>query len=116
MRKLVILMMWVMMCGMLMAQVNLRFQWDAKQGGDSRTAVRIYERIGAVAPFTFTQVAEVAEPATTVTVLNVLPGTHNFVARAWNGQQESGDSNMVTSVVLGAPAAPTSVVITVVIQ
>lgn len=97
------------------AAVNLKFQWDAKTAGDTRTSVRIYERTGTVAPYTYTQVAEVAEPAITVTVNNVSAGTHTYVARGWNGQQESVDSNAVTSVVLNAPSAPTTVTITIVI-
>jgi hypothetical protein len=115
MKKLLAIGFWLLIAGSAMAAVNLKFQWDVKPGGDTRTSVRIYERTGT-GPYTFTQVAEVAEPAVTVTVNNVTPGVHSYVARGWNGQEESGDSNLVTSAVLAAPGIPTTVTITVVIQ
>jgi hypothetical protein len=92
--------------------VNVKLAWDVKVSGDTRTSVRVYEKIGTL----YTQVAEVPDPANVATVSNVSTGTHVYVVRAWNGQQESGDSNSVQAVILQAPAAPTTVTITVVVQ
>ncbi len=103
---------WLALAVSAFAGVNLKLAWDPKPAGDTRTSTRIYEKVGT----TYTQVAEVQEPATTVTLTNVAIGTHTYVARAWNGQQESVDSNSVQSVILQAPQAPTTVTITVIIQ
>ena len=92
--------------------VNVNLAWDAKVTGDTRSSVRVYEKVG----ITYTQVAEVLEPAVVATVKNVSAGTHTYVVRAWNSQQESADSNSVQAVILQAPQAPTTVTITVVIQ
>jgi hypothetical protein len=43
-------------------------------------------------------------------------GTHYYVARSYNGQAESANSNEVTAIILGVPSAPTTVTITIVVQ
>jgi hypothetical protein len=93
------------------ATINLA--WDAKTVGDTRTHVRIYERTGAVTPYTYTLVATAIEPATTVTVPSVTAGTHTYVARGWNGQSESADSNAVSAVILALPGVIQNVTITI---
>ena len=93
------------------ATVNLA--WDPKPVGDTRTHVRIYERTGAVAPYTYTLVATATEPATTVAIPNVSQGTKTYIARGWNGQSESGDSNAVSTVILAVPGTVTNVIITI---
>jgi hypothetical protein len=98
----------------LNSAVNLKFQWDAKLAGDTRTHVRIYEKVTGT-PVTYTQLAEVPEPVVNVTITGVLSGTHSYVARGWNGQEESADSNVVTITVLTVPGVPTNVTITIVI-
>lgn len=95
-----------------MAAVNVKLQWDAKPTGDTRTSVRIYEHVGTA----YNQVGEVTEPAVTITLTGVATGSHSYVARAWNGQSESGNSNEVTTVILATPGAPTTVTITIVVQ
>jgi hypothetical protein len=93
---------------------RVQIGWDAKSVGDTRTSVRVYERTGAAAPYTYTKVGEVSEPTTTLTLPSVGVGSHTYIARAWNGQAESVDSNSVTATILQAPAAPSTVVITIV--
>lgn len=115
MKKLLSAILWLTLAGCAFAGVSVKLQWDAKATGDTRTSVRIYERTG-VAPYTYTLVGEVSEPATTLTLNNVAVGAHTYVARGYNGQQESTDSNSVQSVILQQPAAPTTVTITIVVQ
>jgi hypothetical protein len=113
--KKIILILWLILAVRAFGQVNVKLQWDARPSGDTRISVRIYERSGS-GPYSYTQVAEVAEPVMTATLSNVASGAHTYVARGWNGQQESPDSNAVTTTVLSAPGAPTNVTIIVVIQ
>ena len=95
--------------------MNIPLQWDAKLKGDSRTSVRIYERVGNNAPYTYNgPIADIPDPATTTMIQNPTVGTHTYVARAvtqgTNGlpTQESADSNPVTTTILSAPAVPTN--------
>ena len=98
------------------ATVNLA--WDPMPSGQQWTQVRAYERIGTVAPFTYTLVGTVSgsPPANTVAIPNVAVGTHTYVVRAYNGQSESADSNSVQGVILSQPLAPSTIVITIVVQ
>jgi hypothetical protein len=116
MKRFLSMLLWLLLMPTLFAAVNVKLQWDAKLAGDTRTNVRIYERTGAVAPYTYTQVAEVAEPTVLATIPNVAPGTHTYIARAWNGQQESADSNAPTAIILVPPGTITNVTITIVVQ
>ena len=112
MRKIAMFVLYMLVSFSLVAQVNVKLAWDAKAVGDTRTSVRVYERSGTV----YTQIVEATEPSSVVTLANVTTGTHYYVVRSWNGQQESGNSNEVTTVILQAPATPTTLTITIVIQ
>jgi len=84
--------------------------WDAMPAGESWTSVRIYERTGIVAPYTYAQVASVACPGCTTAVVTVTAvGNHTYVARSYNGTIESADSN---SVLVNVPAPPVNLKIT----
>lgn len=98
--------------------VDIKLGWT-QPAGQQWTAVRIYERVGT----TYSPVGEVAMPASEITLRNVAPGTHNYVARSvglvvegHTQTQESVNSNEVTGVILAAPAAPTTITITIVVQ
>lgn len=91
--------------------VGVNLAWDPRPASDSRTFVRIFERTGA-APYNYTQVAQVAEPATTFTLATVSPGIHVYVVHGYNGQSESPDSNAVTTIVLTVPGTITNLTAT----
>jgi len=69
------------------------FGWD-KVPGQTWEKVRIYQRSGAAAPYTYTLKAEVDGSQTTATVTNTVPGMI-FIARSTMGFMESNDSNAV---------------------
>lgn len=92
--------------------VGVNLAWDPRPASDSRTFVRIFERTGAAAPYIYTQVAQVAEPATSFTLATVSPGIHVYVVRGYNGQGESPDSNAVTTIVLTVPGTITNLTAT----
>lgn len=81
--------------------------WDPMPAGQSWTHVRIYERTGAAAPYTYTRKAEVTGDKTTATIADVAPGVHVYVARSVNGW-ESVDSNPSST-----PDVPTAPSLTV---
>lgn len=94
------------------ASVNL--SWDGQLPGDTRTAVRIFERVGVIAPYTYTHISTVPDPQNTYTVNNVTEGIHVYVVRAINSQYESPDSNAVSIVILVMPGNITSLSATIV--
>jgi hypothetical protein len=96
--------------------VNIRLAWDIKPASETWTEVRCYERIGATAPYTYVLAGTVAGTVSTITLPNVTAGQHSYIVRAYNGQQESADSNVVTTTILSVPTAPGNVTITIVIQ
>ena len=98
------------------AAVNVRLAWDPKPAGETWTEVRCSERTGTVAPYTYTLAGTVAGGVTTVTIPNVAAGSHTYIVRSFNGQQESADSNAVTTTILSVPTSPGNVTITIVIQ
>ena len=110
MKKLFVIL-WLLFAVTAMA-ANVNLAWDSKSVGDTRTHVRIYERTG-VTPYTYTLVATAVEPATTVMLPGVTQGTHTYIARGWNGQSESLDSNAVSTVILAVPGVVTNVTITI---
>lgn len=86
---------------------TLNFAWDPAAAGETWSLVRIYERVGAAAPYTYTKVIEVPGTAVTASALNVPAGTHTYIARsvAPDGVTESNDSNAVTATLKpGSPA------------
>jgi hypothetical protein len=68
---------------------NVKLQWDAGAVEEGWTAVRVYELVGV----NYTKVGEVVGTATELTLLNVVPGRHVYVARSFGIWGESGDSN-----------------------
>ena len=111
--KRAILILAVILCFALSAMaIDIKLAWDAMPAGQAWTAVRIYERVGTV----YAQVGQVVPPVATLTLASVATGTHYYVARSYNGQAESANSNEVTAVVLSVPSAPTTVTITIVVQ
>ncbi len=78
--------------------------------------VRCYERAGAAAPYTYTLAATAPGAATTLTISNLAVGTHTYIVRSWNGQQESADSNAVSATILPVPSSPTTLTIVVTVQ
>jgi hypothetical protein len=78
----------------LACAADVKLAWDA---GDwpSDTIVRIYETTSA----TPVMVAESAPMATQVTIPNVTPGVHKYIARAYSPtwKIESADSNEVAT-------------------
>jgi hypothetical protein len=95
----------------LAATVNLT--WDAKPSADTRVAVRIYERFGTAAPYTYTQIGTVSEPTNTFIVPAVTVGTHTYVVTGVNSSGESAYSNAVSAVILAIPGVVTNVTITI---
>lgn len=97
MKKLLLL---SMVLGILFLAVSvqaatLNFSWTIP-AGENWTSVRIYERTGAAAPYTYTKIAEVACPGCTSVSANVSDASHTWIARSWNGQAESVDSTTAT--------------------
>lgn len=92
--------------------LDIKLAWDPMPAGQTWTAVRIYERVGTV----YTQVGQVVPPVATVTLASVTTGTHYYVARSYNGQSESVNSNEVMVTVLTVPGAPTALTITITVQ
>jgi hypothetical protein len=91
---------------------DVTFAWDSSTQPWEK--VRIYERTGTVAPFTYTQKVEVAGNLTTATVTGVTPGVHYYIARSYIAPWESADSNVVNTG--NVPNAPGNVRITIVIN
>lgn len=91
---------------------NLQFGWDPKPAGDARNRVRVYERTGSAAPYSYNWVGEVLEPTQSFTLNGVPAGSHVYVARGFNGQTESGDSNAVSVVIVAIPGAVTNLTVT----
>lgn len=87
--------------------------WDPKPVNDSRFSVRVYERTG-IPPFTYTEVARVDEPATSVLIPLPKPGVHIYLARGYNGREEGPDSNTYTIDILAPPGPVTNFVINIV--
>jgi len=112
MKKILAMALWLLLMPALWAAVNVNLSWDAMPAGQSWTQVRLYERVGTV----YTQVGQVVPPVATITLASVAVGTHYYVARSYNGQAESANSNEVTAIILGVPSAPTTVTITIVVQ
>lgn len=110
--KRLLVVLWLLIGTATFAAVNVKIQWDAKSPSDSRTHVRIYERAGVAPPYIYTQVAEVVEPAFSYTLNAVPAGAHTYIARAWNGQEESGDSNPASTIILAIPGVVTNITIT----
>jgi hypothetical protein len=117
MKRFLSMILWLLLIPALFGATNVVFQWDAEPGGQAWTQVRIYERTGTAAPYTYALVGSAACPGCiTYTAVNVATGTHTYIARSYNGQSESVDSNPVTAVILAVPSAPTTVTITIVVQ
>ena len=72
---------------------NITLMWDAMPAGQLWTEVRIYEGT--------TKVATAAGTATSV-MFSATKSTHTWVARSWDGVDESADSNAV----VWAPPVP----------
>ena len=71
---------------LLLLQITLA--WDAPEEGINWTEVRIYEVKGSE----YSLVATVPVPDTQVS-FEIVKGRHCFIARAFNGEEESRDSN-----------------------
>ncbi len=82
---------------------TVTFTWDPMPMSQSWQFVRIYERIGASAPYTYALKAEVSGAVSTATVSNVTPGIHTYIARSVD-DWESIDSN--SAVTKGQPQPP----------
>jgi hypothetical protein len=78
---------------------TITLQWDAAPAGQNWTAVRIYEVAGTV----YTLQTSVAGSVTTASFTVDKLG-HSYIARAYDGIRESGDSNTV--ILPAAPLAP----------
>ena len=102
----------ILFCCQAMA-ADVRIDWDAPAAGQTWVSVRIYERTGAAPNFTYVKVGETSNgTVTSITLTGIVPGTHTFVARAYN-IWESADSNSVLTPVV--PNAPTVKTVTVII-
>jgi len=94
------------------AAADVKLAWDPMPAGEAWTEVRIFEVIS----YDFVLKATVPATQTTATVQNVSIGTHSYVARSFNGTQESLNSNTASTTILPRPSAPVlriDVVITV---
>jgi hypothetical protein len=81
--------------------------WDAMPSGQTWTAVRIYERVGAASPYTYTQIISIPCPSCTTATFTVTPvGNHTYIARSYDGTVESADSNGVVVTVTAPPVPP----------
>lgn len=74
---------------------DVKLAWDPMPADQAWEKVRIYEKVGA----TYTQKGEVAGNLTQITLTGITPGTHILIARAFQTQLESADSNTVTAVI-----------------
>jgi len=117
-RLLSIIILMLALAGLAQAAANVTLAWDPMPAGQAWTAVRAYERTGAIGSYVYTLVGTStgSPPAPTVTIPNVSVGTHTYVVRAYNGQSESVDSNAVQGIILSVPTAPVTVTITVTVQ
>lgn len=93
---------------------DLRFEWDAAPAGQTWKTVRVYERTGAASPFTYALKGEVAGNLTTMSITGVAPGRHVYIARSFDGNWESADSN--TAETGAVPTAPGNIRITVIVN
>lgn len=66
---------------------NITLSWDPMPGTEAWKEVRIYEGT--------TKVATAIPPAVSAT-FSAVKATHTWVARSWDGLEESVDSNSVT--------------------
>lgn len=115
MRKIISFLLPVLFAVSLNAAVGVKLAWDPKPVSETWTEIHCYERTGAAAPFTYTSVATAPGTATSLTVSGVSTGTHTYIVRSFNGQQESTDSNAVSVTILPVPGAPTNVTTTVIL-
>lgn len=76
------------------AAADVKLAWDPPTD-DSWTTVRIYEINGA----NYSKVGEVPGTQTTITLTNVQPGRHVYVAKSYNDiwKLESADSNQAVT-------------------
>lgn len=93
---------------------DIKVTWDPMPTGQAWTAVRLYEKSGAE----FLKVGETSLSGinASITITNVQPGTHTYVLRSFNGQQESPSSADIPFTLLVAPVAPTGGTITVIVK
>ena len=93
---------------------DITFVWDPAPAGQTWTKVRLYERTGTTSPYGYALKGEVAGAATTITITGVAPGAHTYIARSYDGQWESADSNTAST---GAvPTTPGNIRITVIVN
>jgi hypothetical protein len=104
---------WLLIAGSAFA-ATVNLAWDAMPAGQNWTQVRAYERVGAVAPFTYTLVGTSGCPGCIgVSIPNVPVGTHTYIVRSWDSQQESADSNSAQGTILSVPNPPSTITITI---
>lgn len=115
-RYAVILFLLLAVSPQLWATADVHIAWDPMPSGQAWVEVRAYELVGK--PPTPTLVGTVTTPATvsTLTLYNVPAGTHTYIVRSWNGQQESVDSNTDSATILTAPLAPGHETITIIVH
>ncbi len=75
---------------------TVTFTWDPMPAGQNWQQVRIYERFGSQAPYTYAKVAEVPGNQITATVQGVSAGKHTYIARSVDGW-ESDDSQATST-------------------
>lgn len=112
---------WLVMVCATCSAGTVTLSWDPEPATEQWTAVNIYTCTGTPGSYVCgsTPVATVTQapplnPATfpTSVTANVPAGTYVFTATASNGQAESVYSNYVSGTVLGGPATPTNLKLT----
>ena len=109
MRKLICIA-FLFLCASIAQAADITFTWDPMPAGQNWQQVRIYEKMTT----TYNKVAEVPGNQTTATVKNVVPGRHEYIARAYDGTWESDDSNSVVTPPI--PASPTNIKATITVS
>jgi hypothetical protein len=123
MKKSVLLaVLWIFAAVSVCLAGTINFSWDSEPapgvGQSLWQAVRIYECPGTASSYACGPVPVVTASQTSpfnyssfptsVSLLNVSAGSHNYIARGWDGTNESADSNFVTTVIGVLPATPTN--------
>lgn len=122
MRKMILFgILWLTMVCATCSAATVTLSWDSEPSTEQWTAVFIYLCSGTpgnyvcgTSPVASVTQAAPLNPATFPTSVSVVlpPGTYTFTATASNGQVESAYSNYVTATILGSPAAPTTLKVT----
>lgn len=88
MKRTIGVILWLSMAVAALA-ADVKLAWDPGDPAENWSAVRIFELVGS----NYTKVGEVSGTLTEITLKDVQPGRHVYIARSVNQWGESLDSN-----------------------